>query len=59
MELCGGEDSRVSNAFLITKQLSDTGIARHHTKIPILRVPAIAFLYLLGKLEVEEQNGRM
>lgn len=57
VELCKDADSKVSSAFLITKQTSDVGITKHETAVPILRVPAIAFLYLLGKSEAEERNG--
>lgn len=28
-------------------------------KVPILRIPAIAFLYLLGKAEADGQNGKL
>lgn len=59
VELCQDENSKVTNAFLITKQLEDFGIAKHETVTPIFRVPAIAFLYLLGKAEAEGQNGKL
>lgn len=59
VELCQDENSKVTSAFLITKQLDDFGIAKHETIVPILRIPAIAFLYLLGKAEAEGQNGRL
>lgn len=59
VELCQDENSRVTNAFLITKRLDDFGITRHETLVPILRVPAIAFLYMLGKAEAEMQNGKL
>lgn len=59
VELCKDEKSKVTSAFLITKQLSDFGLAKHETKVPILRIPAIAFLYLLGKAEADGQNGKM
>lgn len=59
VELCQDEKSNVTNAFLITKQLDDFGIAKHTTAVPILRVPAIAFLYLLGKTEAEGQGGKL
>lgn len=59
VELCKDEKSKVTSAFLITKQLDDFGIVNHETKVPILRIPAIAFLYFLGKAEAEGQNGRM
>lgn len=59
VELCRDENARVTAAFLVTKQLDDFGIAKHETKVPILCIPAIAFLYLLGKAEADGQNGRM
>lgn len=59
VELCKDENSRVTNAFLVTKQLGDFGIAKHETKVPIMKVPAIVFLYLLGKAEADGENGKM
>ena len=59
VELCSDEKSKVTSAFLITKQTDDSGITKHETKVPVFRIPAIAFLYLLGKAEAEGQNGKM
>jgi len=59
VDLCKDEKNQITSAFLITKQLNDFGITKHETAIPILRVPAIAFLYLLGKAEAEGQGGRL
>lgn len=59
MELCQDEKSKVTNAFLVTKRLDDFGITTHETKTPIFRIPAIAFLYILGKAEAEGQNGKL
>ena len=59
VELCQDEKSKVTDAFLITKRLDDFGVAKHETMVPILRVPAIAFLYILGKTEAEGQNGKL
>lgn len=59
VELCRDDKSKVTTAFLVTKQLDDFGITKHETKVPILRIPAIAFLYLLGKAEADGQNGKM
>lgn len=59
VELCRDEQTKVTNAFLITKRLDDFGITKHKTKVPILRVPAIAFLYILGKAEAEGWNGKL
>ena len=59
VELCGDEKSKVTDAFLITKKSDDFGIVKHETKVPILRIPAIAFLYLLGRAEADGQNRKM
>lgn len=56
VELCKDEKSKVTSAFLVTKQLDDFGVTKHETKVPILRIPAIAFLYLIGKAEAEEHK---
>lgn len=58
VELCRDKDANVTNAFLITKRLDDFGVAKHETATPILRIPAIAFLYLLGKEEADRKNGK-
>lgn len=58
-ELCRDEKSKVTNAFLITNRLDDFGIMKNETKVPILKIPAIAFLYLLGKAEADGQSGKM
>lgn len=59
VELCRDEESKVTSAFLITKRLEDFGITKHETATPIMRVPAIAFLYLLGRAEADGQNGKI
>ena len=56
VELCKDEKAKVTGAFLITKRLDDFGITKHETRVPILRIPVIAFLYLLGKAEADRQN---
>lgn len=58
VELCRDEKTKVTEAFLVTKHLDDFGVVRHETTVPILRVPAIAFLYILGKTEAEDKNVR-
>ncbi|MBQ6845242.1 MAG: ATP-binding protein [Agathobacter sp.] len=59
VELCKDEKSKITNAFLITKRLDDFGFTKHETKVPILRIPAIVFLYLLGKAEADGKSGKM
>ncbi len=59
VELCSEDGSKITSAFLITKRIEDYGVTKHETVVPIMRVPAIAFLYLLGKAEAEGLNGKM
>lgn len=59
VELCQDEGAKIANAFLVTKQLDDFGITKHETATPIMRIPAIAFLYILGRTEAEGQNGKI
>ena len=59
VELCKDEKSKVTSAFVLTKRLDDFGITKHDTHIPILRVPSLVFLYLLGKSEAEGRSGKM
>ena len=55
IKLCSEKDNQVENAFLITKDLGDFGKTQHETVIPVMRIPAIAFLYFLGKAESGQQ----
>ena len=59
VELCNDDKANVSHAFLITKRLDDFGKTRHDTKVPIFRLPAVVFLYLLGKSESEGYGGKL
>ena len=59
VELCNDEKSKVTSAFLITKRIEDFGIVKNENKTPSLRIHAIAFLYILGKAEVDGQSGKM
>ncbi len=59
VELCQDKTSKVTNAFLVTKRLEDFGVVQHDTAVPIFRIPAIAFLYLLGKAEARGRNGKL
>lgn len=39
------------SAIVVTKRPDDFGVLQHETKVPVMRVPAHAFLYLLGHAE--------
>jgi predicted AAA+ superfamily ATPase len=45
------EDTKVVYSFIVTKSLLDYGMANHQTLIPVFRVPALIFVYLLGRIQ--------
>jgi predicted AAA+ superfamily ATPase len=49
--LSNESDTSVSQSFVITKGLSNYGMSRHETKTPIFRIPALPFVYMLGRGE--------
>jgi predicted AAA+ superfamily ATPase len=51
VEAAGSDTYGVVSALAITKRPDDYGVASHKTRVPIMRVPAHAFLYLLGHAE--------
>lgn len=51
VEMAGTAADGIVSALVITKRPEDFGVASFNTKIPIMRVPAHAFLYLLGHAE--------
>lgn len=59
VELSNDARSNVIAALVITKQAEDYGLTRHPSRIPIMRLPAAAFLYLLGQAESEGNAGRL
>jgi len=54
VEMANNEKDGVVAALLITKKAEDYGLSHWQTKVPIMRVPAHAFLYLLGHAEKVE-----
>lgn len=44
-------EKKIAAALVITKRSDDYGVMLINTKVPIMRVPAHAFLYLLGHAE--------
>ena len=51
VEMAKTASDGIVSALVITKRPEDYGISSHETKVPVLRVPAHAFLYLLGHAE--------
>jgi len=59
VELTNDPAAHVKGALIITKRAEDYGIAQHPTRIPIVRIPAPAFLYLLGHAEKEGYAAKL
>ena len=53
------EGTKITNSFVITKSLTDYGITQHDTLIPVFRIPALVFIYLLGRAEAIGESGKM
>ena len=50
--------AKVASAFVVTKSITDYGISQHDTSVPILRLPAVVFTYLIGRAEAKGQEGK-
>ena len=59
IELTNDEKLKVQGALIITKRAEDYGVTSHNTRIPVVRIPAPAFLYLLGNAEKEGYAAKM
>jgi predicted AAA+ superfamily ATPase len=46
-------DTQTKGAIIVTKNDEDYGVTKHNTRTSIIRIPAFAFLYLLGQAEKE------
>jgi len=53
------EGARVANSFIVTKSLMDYGLTHHDTLIPVFRIPAIVFVYLLGRAEAIGESAKI
>ena len=53
VDLTNDEKAKVQGSLIITKRFEDFGITSHNTRIPLVKIPAPAFLYLLGNAEKE------
>ncbi|AGA70627.1 putative ATPase (AAA+ superfamily) [Desulfitobacterium dichloroeliminans LMG P-21439] len=49
--LASDPNSQVTSAFIATKKLTDYGASNHDTQVPVVRIPALILLYLLGKAD--------
>jgi predicted AAA+ superfamily ATPase len=57
--LSNDENNSVSHSFVITKSLSNYGISRHRTRVPIFRIPVLPFVYMLGVAESRGDGGKL
>lgn len=55
--MANNDKEGIMAALILTKRAEHYGIASHNSKVPIMRVPAHAFLYLLGHAEKEGYLG--
>jgi len=49
----------ITNSFIITKSLTDYGAAHHETLIPVFRVSALVFIYMLGMSQATGESGKI
>ncbi|MDR1291825.1 MAG: ATP-binding protein [Clostridiales Family XIII bacterium] len=52
------DNTNVSHSFVVTKSLTDYGVSEHNTKIPILHIPLLPFVYILGRGEAIAGGGK-
>jgi len=50
--------TKVTSVFVITKNITDYGTSQHDTPVPIFRIPAFVFTYLIGMAEAKGQGGK-
>ena len=53
------EDTKIANSFVLTKSLTDYGVTQHETLVPIFKIPALVFVYMLGRAEAMGESGKM
>lgn len=51
IEICRKDTGDIRTALIITKKSDDYGKTSHDTEVPVIKIPAPAFLYLLGYSE--------
>ena len=55
--LSNEDNTKIVSSFIVTKSLTDYGISHHNTRIPVFRIPALPFIYLLGQAEAKNEHG--
>ena len=59
VELSKQEGAKITNSFVLTKSLDDYGTTAHKTAVPLVKLPAMVFIYMLGWLEAAGECGKM
>jgi len=59
VEFSNDPKAKTLGCLVITKRIEDFGVSHIKTQIPIIRLPAAAFLYLLGHAEKEGYAARL
>ncbi len=57
VELADNEKDKILAAIVVTKTSNSYGILPYKTKVPVYKIPAYAFLYLLGHAEEKGYKG--
>lgn len=57
VELANSEKDKILAAIVVTKNSDSYGILPYKTKVPVYKIPAYAFLYLLGHAEESGYGG--
>jgi len=53
------EGTKVTHSFVVTKNLMDYGLSKHETLVPIFRIPAMPFVYMLGRAEASGNEVKL
>jgi len=59
ISLSKDENINIKSSFIITKSLMDYGLAQRGPSIPVFKIPALVFVYLLGRSEALGENTKM
>ena len=57
VEMVNSESDKVLAAMVVTKTSDSYGVLPYKTKVPIYKIPAYAFIYLLGHAEENGYRG--
>ena len=59
IELSKESGAGIAHSFIVTKNLLDYGTSQHKTVVPVFRIPALVFVYLLGRNEAIGEHAKL